>query len=343
MSTFVIAEVGVNHNGDLAMALALVDCAARSGCDAVKFQTFSADKVVWRGVEKARYQALATSCGDQYDMLKALELSSEAHVALARHCASVGIEFMSTPFDEAAADFLLTLGLRRFKVPSGEITNEPLIRHIAATGRPVIMSTGMATLAEVRRASQVVEDARRDAGCDGPLADGLTLLHCTSSYPASVDDVNLRAMRTLHEATGLPVGYSDHTLGTAVATAAVALGAVVIEKHVTMDRRLPGPDHAASLTPDELTMMVRHIRDIERALGSAEKRPTPAELEVRALVRRSVTAVQTIRKGASVGSEDVAILRPGTGIPPAELGKVVGRTAARELPAGTTLVWDDLV
>ncbi len=339
---FVIAEAGVNHNGDEQLALALVETAARCGADAVKFQTFSADKLVRPGAEKAEYQKQATGAGDQYAMLKALEMSPALHRRLFARCSELGIEFMSTPFDEQAADFLLDLGMQRIKIPSGEITNTPFLAYLAEKGRPLILSTGMANLEEIREAVAVIRAARERAGLTAPLAEAMTILHCTSNYPAQCGDVNLRAMHTIAQATGLPVGYSDHTLGLAVSTAAVAMGAVVIEKHFTLDRALPGPDHQASLSPEELAQLVRQIRDVEQALGLPEKQPTASELPVRALVRRSVTSARPLVVGAVIGEADIALLRPGTGIAPCDLQQVVGKTAARDIPAGTTLQWSDL-
>lgn len=343
MKTFIIAEAGVNHNGNDALALQLVDTAARCGADAVKFQTFSADKLVRRGAAKAAYQQAATGDGDQHAMLKSLEMSAELHHKIVARCREVGIEFMSTPFDREAAEFLLGLGMQRIKVPSGELTNEPFLAFLAAQGVPLIASTGMATLAEIERAVAVIGQARSAAGHTGPLADSLTILHCTSNYPAQCRDVNLRAMRTIGDTTGMPVGYSDHTLGLAVSTAAVALGAVVIEKHFTLDRALPGPDHQASLIPDELAQLVRHIRDVEQALGSPTKAPTESEWPIRDLVRRSVTLVRDVPAGHCFTEADLDLLRPGTGIPPAGLTQVPGRAAARAIAAGTTLQWQDLV
>lgn len=342
MNVFIIAEAGVNHNGDESLAFQLVETAKKCGADAVKFQTFSADKLVRPGAEKAEYQKRETGSGDQHAMLKALEMSEALHRKLFARCAELGIEFMSTPFDEDAANFLIELGMRRIKIPSGEITNESFLAFLAAKDVPLIMSTGMATLAEIQRAVEVVAAARVRAGHLAPLADILTILHCTSNYPAQCRDVNLRAMQTIAKQTRLPVGYSDHTLGLAVSTAAVALGAVVIEKHFTLDRDLAGPDHKASLTPGELGQLVRQIRDVEDALGSPIKQPSASELPVRALVRRSVTVVKPIRAGALIQQDDVALLRPGSGIAPGELAIVIGRAAAHDLPANTTLQWSDV-
>jgi N,N'-diacetyllegionaminate synthase len=342
LKTFIIAEAGVNHNGNPKLAMELVDTAARCGADAVKFQSFSADKLVAPGAEKAEYQKRETGDGNQHAMLKALEMSEELHRGLFSRCAEMGIEFMSTPFDEAAADFLLALGMKRIKVPSGEITNEPFLAFLAAKDVPLIVSTGMASMDEIRRAVEVIEATRKGKGFRQPLAQVLTILHCTSNYPAECSDVNLRAMQSIARDVAVPVGYSDHTLGLAVSTAAVAMGATVIEKHFTLDRSMPGPDHKASLSPEELGQLVRQIRDVEAALGSPVKQPTASELPVRALVRRSVTAARPIRAGQAITAEDLVLLRPGTGIPPGELPKVLGKQAAHDIDAGATLGWPDL-
>ena len=342
MKTFIIAEAGVNHNGDPRLAMELVDTAARCGADAVKFQSFSADKLVAPGAEKAEYQKRETGDGNQHAMLKALEMSEDLHRKLFARCAEMGVEFMSTPFDEAAADFLLALGMKRIKVPSGEITNEPFLAFLAAKGVPLIVSTGMASMEEIRRAVEIIAATRRGAGFAEPLADVLTILHCTSNYPAECSDVNLRAMQSIAGELAVPVGYSDHTLGLAVSTAAVAMGATVIEKHFTLDRAMPGPDHKASLSPEELGQLVRQIRDVEAALGSPIKQPTASELPVRSLVRRSVTAAKPLQAGQAITAADVVLLRPGTGITPGELPKVLGKHAAHDIAAGATLQWSDL-
>jgi N,N'-diacetyllegionaminate synthase len=342
VKTFVIAEAGVNHNGDEQLALQLIDVAARSGADAVKFQTFSAEKLVAPGTKTAAYQERETGSGDQYKMLKALELSESVHQRLFDRCTSLGIEFMSTPFDEHAADFLLKLGMKRIKIPSGEITNEPFIKFLAAKGFPIILSTGMATMDEIQRAIAIIRSTRKEVGLDEPLSEALTILHCTSNYPANFLDVHLQAMHTIALQTALPVGYSDHTLGVEVSIAAVAMGATVIEKHFTLDKTLPGPDHKASLSPEELSKMVCQIRNIEDAMGLPDKCPAKSELPIRDLVRRSVTATRLIHAGEFIKQDDIALLRPGTGIPPGEHMHVVGRKAGRDIPAGTTLQWSDL-
>jgi N,N'-diacetyllegionaminate synthase len=338
MSVFVIAEAGVNHNGDGDRALAMVDVAAECGADAIKFQSFSAEKLAGKTADKADYQKRETGEGGQFAMLKALEMSEELHRALFDRCAAKGIEFMSTPFDEAAADFLLGMGMTRIKVPSGEIVNHPFLRYLARKRVPLIASTGMADLQEVVDAVSVVQDVWNSNEYNGLL----TILHCTSNYPAAPEDVNLRAMITIAEATGMAVGYSDHTLGLAVSTAAVAMGAKVIEKHFTLDRTLPGPDHRASLMPDELAALIAQIRTVEAALGSPVKAPTAAELPVRAVARRSVTSVRDLRTGQVIDAGDVALLRPGTGIEPKHLDGVIGRTLARDVDAGMPLTWEDI-
>jgi len=318
---FVIAEAGVNHNGELALALDLIDRAAAAGADAVKFQTFSADDIVAPGAPTASYQQRNTAETNQHAMLRALELPREAWVSIARRCADRAIEFMSTPFDPTALDMLVGLGLRRVKIPSGEIVNTPLLDAAARTGLPVILSTGMATLDEVREALELL----RVAG-----ANDITVLHCTSDYPAPLDDVHLRAMVAMGTALKVPVGYSDHTMGDHVAIAATALGAVVLEKHFTLSRELPGPDHRASLEPDELADLVRRVRDVAIALGSEAKQPSPAERETAKLVRRSWHAVRPIAAGTLIRGQDVVLRRPASGMPPTD--SPVGRTARAAIP-----------
>lgn len=325
---FVIAEAGVNHNGDLRRALKMVDAAASAGADAVKFQTFRAELLASASAPRARYQK---GRGGQIELLRRLELSEDAHRALLRRCRARGIEFMSTPFDEGSADFLASLGMRRFKVASGELTNLPLIRHIARKGRPMIISTGMSHLREVRDAVY----AARAAG-----ARELTLLHCVSAYPTPPSEANLLAMRTLAEAFSLPIGWSDHTLSLELPVAATALGAAVIEKHFTLDRRLPGPDHAASLLPGELAAMVRSVALTASALGDGIKMPSPCELDVLRVARRSVVLARPVRRGEKLQARDLVLKRPGTGIPPAELPYVVRRRVLRDLAADTILSWE---
>jgi N,N'-diacetyllegionaminate synthase len=330
---FVVAEAGVNHNGDIDLARRLVDAAAGAGADAVKFQTFRTDALVTADAPKAGYQAETTGEGGQRAMLARLELTAGAHAGLRDHGRGRGLVFFSAPFDEASADLLEQIGVPVFKVPSGEITNFPLLRHLAAKGRPIILSTGMSTLDEVDQAVGTV----RAAG-DPPLA----LLHCVSAYPAPAAETNLRAIDALRVRFGCPVGLSDHTLGTAVALAAVARGAVIIEKHLTLDKTLPGPDHRASLDPAEFGALVRAIREVESALGDGNKRPMPSEADTRRVARKSLVAARPIKAGERLTASDVAIKRPGTGIAPAELPRVLGRSLRRDLAADDLISWEAL-
>jgi N-acetylneuraminate synthase len=344
---FVIAEAGVNHDGSLERALALVDAAADAGADAVKFQTFRADELASAEARSAAYQARNTGATSQREMLRALELDEAAHRALARRCRERGLEFMSTAFDPASLALLTGMGVRRLKIPSGEITNPLLLEAVARTGLPVILSTGMCTLEEVREALGMfaagclpaavpplpASEALARAEVHAALSARVTLLHCTTEYPAPVDEVNLRAMQTMADAFGLPVGYSDHTQGIAIPIAAAALGAVLVEKHFTLDRRLPGPDHKASLEPGELRDMVAGIRAVERALGTGRKEPTASELPNRAVARRSLVAARAIRAGEPFTRENLTVRRPGTGISASRYGEWLGRVATRPYAA----------
>ena len=322
---FVIAEAGVNHNGDVTRALALVDAAAKAGADAVKFQTFIADRVAIATSPKAAYQRERTGEeGSQLDMLRALELSPDAHASVQRRCAERGVVFLSTPFDEGSADLLELLEMPAFKIPSGEITNVPLLTHIARKNKPLLISTGMATLEEVRTAVAVVRAAGNDR---------IVLLQCTSAYPAPIEGANLRVMRTLADSFGTPVGYSDHTPGIAVALAAVALGACVIEKHLTLDRALPGPDHQASIEPDEFAALVRGIRTVEASLGDGVKAPTLDERVLATVVRRSLVAARDLAAGERLTAAMVHAKRPGTGLAPSELPRLLGRRLRVAVPA----------
>jgi N-acetylneuraminate synthase len=329
---FVIAEAGVNHNGDLKMARALIDVAVEAGADAVKFQTFRAERLVTPDAPKAEYQ-LQTS-GDsesQFEMLRRLELSADAHRELQSYCHERGIIFLSTPFDEEAVDLLDELGVPAFKISSGDLTNSPLLEHVAGRGKPVILSTGMSELSELIEAVSVLNLA----GCENPV-----LLHCVSNYPAAPDEVNLRAMQTMRSAFDVPVGFSDHTEGIDVALAAVATGACVIEKHFTLDRTLEGPDHRASLEPAELRELVRSIRRVEKALGSGRKVPTASEMETARVARRSLVAARDIPAGATLERDMVVMRRPGTGLSPAALDTILGQQTTREIAAGTLLEQD---
>lgn len=324
MTTYIIAEAGVNHNGDLARALAMVDVAADAGADAVKFQTFRAARLVTAQASKASYQERSGVAGEgQLGMLSRLELPLAAHHDLIARCHTRGIEFLSTGFDVESLEELHELGVARYKIPSGEIDNTPYLRHVARFGAPLIMSTGTATLTEVTAALDTLLSA-------GARREQVTVLHCTTSYPTLFEDVNLRAMLTIRDTLGVAVGYSDHTLGIEVPIAAVAMGAVVIEKHFTVDRSLPGPDHAASLEPPELAAMVRGIRHVEVALGSPEKRPTAAEQEIRAAIRKSIVAARPIRTGERYTAECLTTKRPAGGLSPARWDDVLGRRAPRD-------------
>ena len=332
---FVIAEAGVNHNGSIAVARQLIDAAVAAGADAVKFQTFVADRLATPTARKAAYQAETTGASEtQLEMLRKLELSKEAHYELSEMCARQGILFLSTPFDEESADFLETLGVTAFKIPSGELTNLPLLMHIGRKGKPVIVSTGMATLEEVEQALKALLAAH---------CQQVVLLHCVSCYPAAPTDVNLRAMDTMARAFGHPVGYSDHTLGIEVALAAAARGACVIEKHFTLDRKLPGPDHRASLEPDELKTMVEGIRKVEQALGSGVKVPVAGEAEVAEVARKSIVAAIHIPVGTTLTRDMLTIRRPGTGLRPGLLDSLLGRQTVRELPPGSLVTMDHIL
>lgn len=341
MSTFVIAEAGVNHNGSAERAIELVNQAAASGADAVKFQTFKANELVLPGTDTAEYQKQQTGSTDQYEMLQALELSQETHLQLVSRCEELGIEFISTAFDFSSVDMLVELGVGRLKIPSGELTNLPYLDYVARTGLPMIMSTGMGDLDEVRDAIDCIQARLTELGVDDVEAN-LTVLHCTSNYPTPLESVNLRAMCTMADEFGLPVGYSDHTAGILVPPVAVAMGASVIEKHFTLDRDLPGPDHKASLEPSELATMIENVRLVELSLGDGEKKPTRAELEVREKVRRSIVARRGISPGQIITMEDLALLRPAGGIPPKDLKEVLGRTVVSEIQAGDHVRWSDL-
>lgn len=347
-SCFVIAEAGVNHNGDRDLALRLVDAAADAGADAVKFQTFRAEEIVSLSAPKAAYQIEQTGEAEsQYEMLKALELGPELHQDLADHCRARDIQFLSTPFDLPSLEFLVKeIGVERLKIPSGEITNGPLILASARTGLPIILSTGMSTLGEVEIALGAIaygysddsgipsfghfRDKLAAADTQALMQTRVAILHCTSDYPAAYSDVNLRAMDTLSAAFGLPVGYSDHTLGTAVSIGAVARGARVIEKHFTLDRTLPGPDHAASLEPNELTDMVAGIRAIEDAIGNSQKRPVAREIDTRTIARKRIIARRSIRKGETLTPDNLAVKRPGDGLSPMMYWQMLGRPANRD-------------
>jgi len=327
MSVLIIAEAGVNHNGDVELAKRLIDVAADAGADLVKFQTFSAERLATQGAPKADYQKQTTDQAEsQFAMLKQLELSTEMHGVLIAHCQQRKIGFFSTGFDIQSLDYLASLGAERFKIPSGEITNLPYLRHVGGFGKPVILSTGMANLGEIEAALEVLEAA-------GTPRTQITVLHCNTEYPTPMQDVNLRAMCSIRDAFGVAVGYSDHTAGIEVPIAAVALGATVIEKHLTLDRNLLGPDHKASLEPDEFAAMVRAIRNIEQAMGHGIKRPSPSEAKNKPIARKSLVAARPIHAGESFTPDNVTSKRPGTGISPMRWDEVMGRVAVRDFMA----------
>ena len=328
----IIAEAGVNHNGDLELAKKLIDAAAEAGANLVKFQTFTADRLSTSTTKKAAYQTKTTNSREsQHEMLRRLELSPGVHKELISYCEKRKIGFFSTAFDIESVDLLLSFGQNHFKIPSGEITNLPYLRHIGQLGRPVILSTGMATMEEIGSALQILENS-------GTPKKSITVLHCTTEYPTPIPEVNLRAMISIRDNFGVKVGYSDHTLGIEVAIAAVALGATVIEKHFTFDRNLPGPDHKASLEPEELKSMVAAIRNIEVALGDGIKRLTPSEARNKPVVRKSLVASQAIKAGEAFSAQNITTKRPGTGISPMRWNEVMGRTALRDFVADELIV-----
>jgi len=329
--TLVIAEAGVNHNGDLQLAKKLIDVAKVAGADVVKFQTFQATQLVTEQAHCAAYQQKALRhLGGQLAMLKQLEFNQEQHAELIDHCQQKKIEFLSTAFDISSIGLLASLKPNRWKVPSGEITNLPYLRQIGCQGQPVILSTGMANLGEVEAALAVLEQA-------GTYRDQITVLHCTTEYPAPPEEVNLQAMKTMAQAFGVAVGYSDHTDGITIPIAAVAMGAVVLEKHLTLDRNMAGPDHKASLEPDQFAAMVHGIRTIEKALGNGIKRSTPSEQANLPAVRKSLVASRPIRTGEPFTEDNLTAKRPGTGISPMHWDNWIGRKALRDFDADEML------
>lgn len=355
--TLIIAEAGVNHNGDEALAFQLVDAAHQAGADIVKFQTFKAKNLVTEQAKQADYQVANTQKQEsQLAMLSRLELSYAAHHQLVKHCQSLGIEFLSTAFDSESLDFLVNdLGLKRLKLPSGELTNAPLVLEHARTGCDLIVSTGMATLAEIEMALGVIafgytaadnaepsvlafQQAYASEAGQKALKEKVTILHCTTEYPAPMAEINLRAMDTLGKAFDLPAGYSDHSEGITIPIAAVARGAVLIEKHFTLDKNMEGPDHKASLEPDELTAMVKAIRQVEVALGTAVKSPTVSEVKNKAVARKSLVASQVIRAGESFSADNLTIKRPGSGMSPYQYWDMLERTASRDYQVGDLIL-----
>lgn len=330
--TIIIAEAGVNHNGDIELAKHLIDAAANAGADIVKFQTFNADELASKNAPKASYQMQTTgNVQSQLEMLRQLELNEEMHEILLTHCDERAVEFLSSGFDVKSLDYLASLGATRFKIPSGEIVNLPYLRRVGGFGKSIIMSTGMATFGEIDSALEVLEGA-------GTSRQQITILHCNTEYPTPMQDVNLRAMCGIREAFGVAVGYSDHSSGIEVPIAAVALGATVIEKHLTLDRDLPGPDHKASLEPEEFKAMVSAIRNVQLAMGDGIKRPSPSEAKNKPTVRKSLVAAKQIRAGEQFTAENVGVKRPGTGISPMRWDEVIGKHAVKDFSVDELIV-----
>ena len=325
MSVFIIAEAGVNHNGSIKLAKKLIDVAVEAGVDAIKFQTFKAEKLVSKNAKKAKYQKenMSSSDDNQFNMLKKLELDIDAHHELIEYCNSKNIMFLSTPFDHDSIDMLNDLKIPIFKIPSGEITNLPYLRHIGSLEKKVILSTGMADIGEIEDALDILIEA-------GTLKENITVLHANTMYPTPMEDVNLRAMVTIGNTFDIAFGYSDHTLGIEVPIASVALGATCIEKHFTLDKNMEGPDHKASLEPDELKAMVKAIRNIEIALGSSVKKPTKSEKPNMEVARKSIVAKKAIKKGEILTKENLAVKRPGSGISPMRWNEVIGTIAKKD-------------
>lgn len=335
----IIAEAGVNHNGSMDQAKKLIEVAANAGADIVKFQTFKAQNLVSKDAKKAEYQKqnmVKNGDDNQFNMLKQLELTYENHLLLIEHCKKENIRFQSTAFDLDSIDLLKKLGMTFWKIPSGEITNMPYLKKIGSFNDEIILSTGMSTLAEIETAVELLVQS-------GTSRDKISVLHCNTEYPTPMEDVNLLAMLTLKETLGVRVGYSDHTLGIEVPIAASALGAEIIEKHFTLDRNLPGPDHKASLEPNELKQMVFTIRNIEKALGNRDKKPSPSELKNMVIARKSIHSKIEISEGQIIQEDDLMMVRPGDGISPMEMNSLIGKKAKHTIPEGQKLSYDDLI
>ena len=330
---FIIAEAGVNHNGSIDTAKKLVKVAKQIGADAVKFQTFKAENLVTEHAKKAEYQITDSEDDSQYNMIKKLELSSDEFKEIARYASEKDIVFLSSPFDNESVDLLDKICVPIFKVASGEITNFPLLETIARKHKPVILSTGMSTLGEIEEALNLMEKYN----------DDIILMHCLTSYPAKIEDANLNVINTLQTAFKKPVGFSDHTLGIEMSVAAVALGSCVIEKHFTLDKNLPGPDHKASLEPHEFAEMVKSIRNVEKGMGNGIKKPTNDEIKIKNLVRKSIVAKKDIPEGTSLSEEFIDIKRPGTGIEPKHLNKLIGRKTTEDIKKDSQIQWNQLI
>ncbi|MCV3426328.1 N-acetylneuraminate synthase [Campylobacter lari] len=332
IKTLIIAEAGVNHNGDMNLAKKLIEVASEAGADYVKFQTFKTELCISKNAQKAEYQLKTTSHEEsQFDMIKKLELSKQDHEVLIEHCKKCNIKFLSTAFDLESIDLLVELGIEIFKIPSGEITNLPYLKKIAKLNKNIILSTGMTSLGEIEMALDVLID-------NGTQRNKITILHCNSEYPTPFKDVNLKAMQTIKEAFKLPVGYSDHTLGVTIPIAAVAMGACVIEKHFTLDKNMQGPDHLASLNPDELKTMVQSIRELEQALGNGIKKPSESETKNINIGRKSLVAASPIKKGDFFTEKNLGVKRPGNGISPMEWDNIIGKVAEKNFDIDELIV-----
>lgn len=329
---FIIAEAGVNHNGSVEMAKKLVDAAKEVGADAVKFQTFKTDKLVTKDAEKAQYQIKNSGEGSQYNMIKSLELSDDEFKEIAEYAKNKGLIFLSSPFDIESVDLLDEIGVHAFKIASGEITNFPLLEYIAKKEKPVILSTGMSTIGDVDEAINSMEKYN----------DKITLMHCLTGYPAKKEDANLNAIKTLECTFKRPVGFSDHTLGIEISVAAVALGSCVIEKHFTIDKNLPGPDHKASLEPHEFAEMVKSIRNVEKGMGNGVKKPTDEEIKIKKLVRKSIVTKEDIPCGTVLNENLLVFKRPGTGIEPKYIKKLIGKELVEDIKKDTLIKWNQL-
>lgn len=334
MSVYIIAEAGVNHNGNIHTALQMIDAAKACGCDCVKFQTFKTEALVTKTAKKAAYQVENTRNQDsQYNMLKNLELSYDDFAILKEHCDKVGIDFMSTPFDRESVDVLERLGVQAYKLSSGDITNKPLLEYVADKHKPVILSTGMCTMEEVKDAVEWIEAKKNHQ---------ITLLHCTSNYPTPYDEVNMKAMLTLKDSFPYAIGYSDHTKGIIMPIMSVAMGATVLEKHFTLDKQMDGPDHKASLDVQELEDMVAAVRNVEAAKGDGIKQPTASEMSTREVARKSVVVNKTLKKGIILEEEDLSVKRPGTGVAPKYIQEFTGKVLLRDIEEDTLINWDDV-
>ena len=329
---YIIAEAGVNHNGNIDLAKEMIEVAAQSGADAVKFQSFIAEKLVTKSAVKADYQKQSSSGESQFEMLKKLELNIESHYLLFKHCRKNNIEFLSSPFDLDSIDMLDNLGMGIFKIPSGEISNVPYLRKIGKLNRKVILSTGMSNLSEIEFALNLLIS-------NGTKKTNISVLHCNTQYPTPFEDVNLRAMLTIQNAFQVVVGYSDHTKGIEVPIAAVALGAQIIEKHFTLDKSMEGPDHKASLDPDELKIMIQAIRNIEKALGSGIKKPSESESENINIARKSIVAITDIKKGDIFSEYNLTVKRPGTGLSPVFWNEIIGKISTKDFPKDSLITF----